>query len=245
MDAVMRRYLDIIYKHVLDQPAPWRAPLFLPSDSVTEREETPTTDLDIDGPPRKKQKEEKRKRETSVNLSPMQAHLFNLLRPLVSQHHHIRDTLARSGGGHISKFEEVLSMVEKAVKEGLIEYEKSHPIHSPAVAALDESKEQQSSVEAPHEDWESSESAIARCKRPWWVCQPYIRPLPKEAIAKGALQLSKKEKAALAAKELPNGSTGTKATATANGVNGLAEHATVEALVNEAVETMNDRLSAG
>jgi tRNA-dihydrouridine synthase 1 len=234
MDAVMRRYLDIIYKYVLNEPAPQRVPLFLLSDPVVEWEETPATELDVDEPPRKKQKEVKRKRETSVNLSPMQAHLFNLLRPLVSQHHHIRDTLARSGGGHISKFEQVLSMVEKAIKEGLIEYEKSNPIDAPAPAATDEFE----SVEVPREDWESSESAIARCKRPWWVCQPYIRPLPKEAIAKGALQLSKKEKAELAVKALQNGSKGTNKTASANG-------ATVEALVNETVETMNDRLSAG
>ena len=32
-DAVLRRYLDIIYKHVLNQDPPARAPLYLPSSS--------------------------------------------------------------------------------------------------------------------------------------------------------------------------------------------------------------------
>ena len=35
---------------------------------------------------------------------------------------------------------------------------------------------------------------MERCRRPWWVCQPYIRPLPDEALAKGALAVSKKDK---------------------------------------------------
>ncbi|KAI9668614.1 MAG: hypothetical protein M1831_001053 [Alyxoria varia] len=34
---------------------------------------------------------------------------------------------------------------------------------------------------------------VEACKRPWWVCQPHVRPLPHEALAKGAISLSKKE----------------------------------------------------
>jgi len=30
-------------------------------------------------------------------------------------------------------------------------------------------------------------------RRPWWVCQPHIRPLPEEALQNGALKISKKE----------------------------------------------------
>ena len=44
---------------------------------------------------------------------------------------------------------------------------------------------------------ESSIETVRACKRPWWVVQPYVRPLPKEALAKGSLTLSKKEKEAL------------------------------------------------
>ncbi len=41
------------------------------------------------------------------------------------------------------------------------------------------------------DDPESSARAVRECKRPWWVVQPIIRPLPKEAIAKGAITLKK------------------------------------------------------
>jgi tRNA-dihydrouridine synthase 1 len=46
----------------------------------------------------------------------------------------------------------------------------------------------------PLDPYESSLATVARCKRPYWVCQPYVRPLPKEALEKGSMSLSKKEK---------------------------------------------------
>ncbi|KHJ30498.1 putative trna-dihydrouridine synthase c [Erysiphe necator] len=39
----------------------------------------------------------------------------------------------------------------------------------------------------------SSVETIMECLRPWWVAQPYVRPLPKEALAKGSWALSKRE----------------------------------------------------
>jgi len=47
----------------------------------------------------------------------------------------------------------------------------------------------------------SSNAAVLRCRRPWWIMQPYVRPLPAEALQNGAMQLSRKEKARLAAEE--------------------------------------------
>ena len=44
-----------------------------------------------------------------------------------------------------------------------------------------------------------SAKTIAKYKRPWWVCQPNIRPLPEEALERGSMQLTKKQKAKLAA----------------------------------------------
>lgn len=81
-------------------------------------------------------------------------------------------------------YENVLSLVESAVKEGLIAY------------AADPSKFEDGEGENGvwEEDGESSMGAIKRCKRPFWVCQPHVRPLPKEALEKGSLQLSKKAK---------------------------------------------------
>jgi tRNA-dihydrouridine synthase 1 len=78
------------------------------------------------------------------------------------------------------------------VAEGLLEYERTDGKSvegdvPPAAAAAED------------DDPESSARAIRECKRPWWVVQPIIRPLPKEAMAKGAVQLSKKDKKRVAA----------------------------------------------
>ncbi|KAG7108280.1 hypothetical protein HYQ44_012754 [Verticillium longisporum] len=50
-------------------------------------------------------------------------------------------------------------------------------------------------------DGESSVATVKRCKRPWWVVQPIVRPLPKEALAKGAIRPSKKDLQKLAEEE--------------------------------------------
>lgn len=203
MDAVFRRYMDIIYKYVLEVSPPQRQPLYLPSDReeiVINRKEDGTEDEDC--PPKKKQKKEKKEKTTNPNLLSMQAHLFHLLRPLVSRHHHIRDALARSRAGEIEHFEAVLQLVEQAVKTGLRDYEdtdgKSWKEELEKDEKLKDSK-QEDAVETQdeNEDYESSVRTVRECKRPWWVVQPYVRPLPKEALAKGSLTLSKKEKAEL------------------------------------------------
>jgi len=109
----------------------------------------------------------------------------HLLRPLVSKHIPVRDALARCRAGDIPAFEHVLSLVEDAVKQGLLAYEADPAAFEtapPEEAAADEKFD------------ESSVRTVARVKRPWWVCQPYVRPLPKEALAKGALSLTKKQK---------------------------------------------------
>jgi tRNA-dihydrouridine synthase 1 len=133
-------------------------------------------------------KSEKKKEASNPNLTAMQAHLFHLLRPLVSQHHNVRDALARSRTGDIDAFENVLSLVEKAVKEGIMKYEEEHandiPTESQPTALVDENLD----------PYESSLATVARVKRPYWVCQPYVRPLPKEALEKGSMTVSKKEK---------------------------------------------------
>jgi tRNA-dihydrouridine synthase 1 len=193
MDAVLRRYMDIIYQYVLQQPVPERTPLFIASDvkeadtSAEATTDANPTEADTDEPPRKKRKKSEKKNQTSdPNLTAMQAHLFQMLRPLITKHTHIRDALAKSRSGDVSSFEKVLTMVEQVTKEGLLEYEKSHT-ESNGVAGP---------VQEPSKDdfRTSSKAAMERCKRPWWICQPYIRPLPDEAIAKGAMSMSKKDK---------------------------------------------------
>lgn len=184
VDAVMRRYLDIIHTYALGQTPPVRKPLWMPGDAEEMPQPAPEVE---DGPPRKKQKQQqpsklgkKKDLPKNPNLSAMQAHLFHLLRPLVSLHHNVRDALARSRTGDIDAFENVLALVEDAVKEGIKSYDPDTP---------------QEPVPPPTDDpYESSLATVARCKRPFWVCQPYVRPLPKEAIEKGSMQLSKREK---------------------------------------------------
>lgn len=173
IDAILRRYLDIVYKHVLEQPAPERKPLFLPSDPVDEAEEFQTEDQSEpeEGPPKKKQKRDKGKKVNSASLGHMQGHLFQVLRPMVGSHTNVRDALARSRPGDMSVFEHVLDLVERAVKSGLKEYEESP----------------EKFEKKPDETLTGSKATIAEYGRPWWICQAHIRPLPDEAIESGAL----------------------------------------------------------
>lgn len=196
MDAVFRRYMDIIHKYALGQNPPTRKPLWMPGDpeEVPEQQNGEVED-DSDGPPRKKRKQmsksDKKKEKTSnPNLTAMQSHLFHLLRPLVSEHHNVRDALARSRTGDIDAFENVLALTEIAVKTGITNYEASHAATPSDSTPL----KQPTPPPEPLDPYESSLATVARCKRPYWVCQPYVRPLPKEALEKGSMTVSKKEK---------------------------------------------------
>jgi tRNA-dihydrouridine synthase 1 len=219
MDAVLRRYMDIIYRYVMEVPPPPRAQLYLPSDPEPERKPTLETEIheqkrpreeDVngrEGPPKKKQKSEKKEKTQNPNFLAMQPHLFHLLRSLVSRHHNVRDALAKCRAGDISAFENVLRLVEMAVKQGLKEYEETNGRSWEEELAKDarlndipkelESKDINGNGEGEEMDerYESSLETVRACKRPWWVVQPYVRPLPKEALAKGSLTLSKKDKA--------------------------------------------------
>ncbi|KAA8568454.1 hypothetical protein EYC84_007486 [Monilinia fructicola] len=215
MDAVLRRYMDIIYKYVLQRSPPERKPLFITSDPQEEMwEEVGEEEEGEEGPPKKKQKGEKKERTTSPSLVAMQPHCFKLLRPLVSKHHDIRDALAKCRAGDIQAFENVLQMTEKAVKEGIIEYERTNgESYREEVERAEREREEKMKGGGKGangrggadgdgegkggEDLkfeESSLETVRRCKRPWWVVQPYVRPLPMEALAKGSLTLSRKER---------------------------------------------------
>ncbi|CCC05936.1 unnamed protein product [Sordaria macrospora k-hell] len=218
VDAVLRRYLDIIYKYVLEQEPPVRRPLFMPAANHQEKNTSPPMaplQLPPQPPslpphPRTPQTPHLHPKtlQTSPNLVSMQPHCFHLLRHFVTTHTDVRDMLARArNGADILKYEAILAQVERKVAQGLLEYERT----GGASFDIDELEKLMKETKEPQNDPESSAKARRENKRPWWVVQPIIRPLPKEALAKGALQLSKKElkaQAAAAADKLKTGAAG-------------------------------------
>ncbi|KAF2815866.1 FMN-linked oxidoreductase [Mytilinidion resinicola] len=223
VDAVLRRYMDIIHRYVLGVDPPTRGPMFITADYVPEAApENGAADLHItpadESPERpakrqklsKKQKKELAKKgerkkfenANNANMTAMQPHLFHLLRPLITKHHNVRDALARSRAGDVEAYENVLALVEEAVKQGLLEYEreqggKEKVQEKRTVEKKEEAGEKINGRPKKLDPYESSLLAVERCKRPWWICQPYVRPLPNEALEKGAMTLSKKERMAL------------------------------------------------
>lgn len=206
VDAVLRRYLDIIHTHVLRKDQPKREPLFILSDPRPEQRgghagEKRSLESAEGPPPSKKQKIEeakksgksgKREKCTNPNLTAMQPHCFHILRSLVGSHHAVRDALARCRPGDLDAYENVLKLTEEAVQEGLLAYERD-----PAQFEYSDAAD----GEDPSDPQLSSTEAVRRCRRPFWVCQPHVRPLPKEAYEKGSLKLSKKELAKLKAEQ--------------------------------------------
>lgn len=192
-DAMLRRYLDILYKYVLEVPVPDRQPLYLPSDPVDEFAEQ--AEETSNEPPKKKRRNDK-ERVSNPNLIAMQPHCFHMLRSVVNKHHDIRDALAKCRAGDLAAYERVLALVEKAVAEGLRRYEETDGKSVEEDFKSDDRYTAPEVVEGDVESEKRAESSIEsvkRSKRPWWICQPYVRPLPAEALERGSLTLSKKE----------------------------------------------------
>ncbi|KAK0711080.1 dihydrouridine synthase-domain-containing protein [Lasiosphaeris hirsuta] len=197
VDAVFRRYMDIVHSYARGTLLAKRRELFVPGDdtawldAVAEAERRKEKEDAKGRPPKRPRRDDappkKFDDDRSPNIAGMQAHLFHLLRHFVTRHTDVRDALARARLGDIPTFEAILSMVERKVAEGLIEYERTSGksieeyLHVPSAG-----------VGVDENDPESSVRTVRECKRPWWVVQPIVRPLPKEALAKGAIRDSKK-----------------------------------------------------
>ncbi|KAL9032416.1 MAG: hypothetical protein Q9180_006512 [Flavoplaca navasiana] len=102
----------------------------------------------------------------------------------------------------MDKYEEILADVQHVIREGMLELEndqgKSGVMHGVGVGDGDSDVEKEGEEE---DEGESSVKAVKRCRRPWWICQAYVRPLPKEALKKGSLKLGKKALRKLEAEE--------------------------------------------
>lgn len=198
VDAITRRYLDILHKYALGTEPPQRRPLFIPGDDTAWIEQQPE-EAESDERPQKRRKKDSdgngKRDEPSPNLIAMQPHLFHLLRHFVSKHTDIRDMLARSRKDGIQGYERVLDAVERRVAQGLLEYEATQG------QSFEEELEKLGAEKDDLPEHESSRGTIRKCKRPEWVAQPIIRPLPAEALAKGAIRLTKKELEAKAKEE--------------------------------------------
>ncbi|KAL5604519.1 uncharacterized protein BROUX77_004705 [Berkeleyomyces rouxiae] len=171
-----------------------------------------------DGPARKKRKvapppKPAKNAPTNPNFAAVQTHLFHVLRHLVSRHTDVRDMLACCARGDMAAYERILAAVEYKTAKGLLEYARTRgqswadevERHVQAKkAAFSGAQQRAAAVEkggagaaAEEIDEDSPDSSIAtirRCIRPWWIAQPIVRPLPKEALAKGSIALSKKKK---------------------------------------------------
>jgi tRNA-dihydrouridine synthase 1 len=188
LDAVFRTYLDIIYKYVLEKEPPPRAPLYIPGDPKPDFSFLHEADQSEDN-------DKKRKRNQGAkqdpNLKALQGHLFQLLRPMLSKFTNIRDALASARVGEMPAFERVLAMVEQAVMNGLDEVATTANAGLTEVTLLETAAQD----DKPKHELKATAKVIAQYKRPWWVCQPHIRPLPEDAVTTGALTLKKKAKA--------------------------------------------------
>jgi tRNA-dihydrouridine synthase 1 len=189
IDGVVRRYMGVMYQYVLESAPPKRSVLYLPSDQEAPQALRSEADIRIDDSDRPiKPKSELGSKLSSPSLKAMQGHLFHLLRPMLSTHTDVRDSLAKCRVGDMSAFEHVLEMIEDAVKIGLQEYENERVDKQTDIGGgTRQNRESSANVASFPKD------TVGKYKRPWWICQPHIRPLPEEALRTGALKLGKKE----------------------------------------------------
>lgn len=203
VDAVMRRYLDILHRCVRGADPPRRRPLFLPGDDTAWMDDGERATEEP--APKRRKKGGGGEDAPSPNLAAAQAHLFHLLRHLVSRHTDVRDRLARNPRAvGLAGYEAILAAVERKVAEGLLEYERTGgQSFTDELAALGSDDDGDGDDDGGAHDGArhdgaatSSLAAVRRCRRPWWVAQPIVRPLPSEALAKGAVTLRARDRRA-------------------------------------------------
>ncbi|KAI5801127.1 dihydrouridine synthase-domain-containing protein [Geopyxis carbonaria] len=184
MDRIGREYLEIIRDEIVPN---------LPIKELLAQSPTKRT---------KKKLNEVMK---DPSLTAIKSHLFKLWHTLLSRHTAVRDLVARASTRHagnganpLKQYEECLALVEQIVAAEL----EANPEKLDAdgrwvgpdteIAADDEGGD--GDGEGMILELDSPPRRVRR-RVPWYRCQPYFRPLPEEAIAKGAMTV-KPEKGA-------------------------------------------------
>ncbi|RCI14708.1 hypothetical protein L249_6456, partial [Ophiocordyceps polyrhachis-furcata BCC 54312] len=99
-----------------------------------------------------------------------------------------------SGSSDMQVYEAVLREVETKVAQGIAEYAGSGGSSFDHDLALLFPPPASSSSMHADEEASSSAPTLRRCRRPWWVAQPIVRPLPAEALEKGAVTFKKEKR---------------------------------------------------
>jgi tRNA-dihydrouridine synthase 1 len=178
MDVMARQYLDIVRHEVLPGVlAGWER---------------------MEGQQMSKKQRELLMQDPS--LTAIKAHLFKLWHTLLPRFVHVRAMLAKStaraaapGGDVLESFEACLAEVEKIIKEELEkspeEVDSEGKWVGPDTPFVEDGEGEGIVVEI---DDDNGMRRKVRRLVPWYRCQPYYRPLPEEALRKGAMKVRKK-----------------------------------------------------
>lgn len=138
------------------------------------------------------------------SMTPIKSHLFKMWHTLLPRHTHVRDLLARSaarmGDDVLAAFEICLEEVEKVISKELEANPEQLDAEGKWVGPDTPVSEDEEKAEKEKEgivvELENPDGTYRRVRRvvPWYRCQPYYRPLPEEAIKKGAMTAKKKTK---------------------------------------------------
>ncbi|KAI9660490.1 MAG: hypothetical protein M1821_009840 [Bathelium mastoideum] len=177
VDAALRRYLDVLWRYVIQKEPPQRSALYIPTDGPSVK----SSDRCISAISESLGREGIASRN-DPNLRAMKAHFFEILRTFNKVHPHVQSRLHTIKGNDILDFEAVLAMVEVEVSKGLEKYN-----------TLTRNGLWSEASQMAYVPSQSDSLSVRKYVKPWWCCQPYVRPSPQEAREKGATQATKKE----------------------------------------------------
>lgn len=177
MDVVGREYLNIIRHEILPH---------LPLQELLAQEPTKRT--------RKKVNEVLK----DSSLTAIKSHLFKLWHTLLPRYPDLRNMVARAttrhSGDPLAQYDQCLKLVQKIIQEELEanpeKVDEEGRWVGPDTEITDQATDQIPNLEGLQVLIPIPENPPRRVRRcvPWYRCQPYCRPLPEEALAKGALQ---------------------------------------------------------